>query len=340
MFLNLLLYLLADGAITALQRAMQKRRRAAYRPGTMKNQWLHIKMFVAFCLHFGLAYIQPTVNTICLYIEFLAQSLKSPASVRNYVAGISTFHKLMDLPCQSLNAFPVELMLRAINLTLTLQPVKRLPITVKILRDVCGQCEKLGELGRTVKCALLFGFFGFLRRSNLAPGNTFDRSRHTCRGDVLEAGGRLALLLKWTKTLQNRDKAFLVPLPTIPNHSLCPLAAYRRMCVDIPTTDENQPLFMVRTASGSPQPLTDSHLARMFKNLLTAAGYNHQQYSLHSLRSGGASASFKANTDPLYIQRHGTWRSDVFWKYIVTDSVNDSDLADKLRKLVENSIHK
>lgn len=314
---------------------MERRKRAAYRPGTLKNHLVQIRSFLSFCVFYSMDYIRPGVNTLCLYIEFLAQSLKSPATVINYVSGIRLLHNLLDIKCTSIDNFQVQLMLRAVKITRTYTPIKRLPVSITLLTDLCKCCDSLGLLGRTVKCALLFGFYGFLRRSNLVPSTSaFDISRHTCRGDVLEDKNGLVIILKWTKTLQDKSKVFLIPLPRIRGSKLCPVTAYRQMCLDYPTTDANQPLFIIPSDSRRRrwQLLTAPYLARVFKTLVSAAGYNPSHYSLHSLRSGGASASYKAGTDATLIKRHGSWTSDVFWKYVITDSVNDSDLPRRLAR--------
>lgn len=216
-------------------------------------------------------------------------------------------------------------------------PDQKLPITVPMLRELCTASVTLGKLGRVIKCALLFGFFGFLRQSNLAPKSTaaFNPRYNTCRGDVFEHPQGLAVLVKWTKTLQAHDAPQMLLLPEVPEDILCPLQAYRDMLEAVPTSHNNAPLFIMPDTST--EPLTCTLLNKYFSALLDSLGYTSSAYSLHSLRRGGATASYQAGTDFVRIKRHGTWKSDAFWQYVVTNDCTDIRLASDLARFVNNS---
>ena len=266
--------------LALLKTASQKRIQQAFRPGTRINHLVQLKTFIAFCLHFNLDYIQPDISTLCLYIEFLANSLRSPASVRNYFSVIKLMHAALHKTCAALDSLEVSLMLRAIRITMTHVPRKKLPITKDMLLHLCSMCDASNSWGSTIKCALLFGYYGFLRRSNLVPNkkSSFDHVRHTCRGDILIRPPGLVLLLKWSKTLQDHSHIQLIPMPEIPKHPLCPVRAYRDMCAHVPTTSPNQPLLMLPNRSGRPTTLTASRLLAFFKALLMAGGYDANKY--------------------------------------------------------------
>ena len=59
------------------------------------------------------------------------------------------------------------------------------------------------------------GFFGMLRQNNLAPPShsQFDRSRHTCRGDIIQAPPGL-LVIRWSKTHQTITSSQVLPIPS------------------------------------------------------------------------------------------------------------------------------
>jgi hypothetical protein len=105
-------------------------------------------------------------------------------------------------------------------------------------------------LGITLKCAILFGFYAFLRQSNLAPKTAaaFDIRRNTCRGDVICHPPGLVILLKWTKTLQKGQRT-LIPIPSIPGHPLCPVQAFNAMQTAIAAT-YNDPLLVLKKDTG------------------------------------------------------------------------------------------
>lgn len=171
---------------------MHLRRRQAFRPGTAANHISQFRSYIAFCTQFGLQDIDPSTETICIYVEYLAQRFQSPKSVHNYVSGVRLLHKYLGAPDANLYSFELDLMLRSLDITLRHTPKQRLPITWKILRQLCQVCDGLDTIGCVLKCALLFGFFGLLRQSNLAPRSPslFDPTRHTCRGDLVFSSAR------------------------------------------------------------------------------------------------------------------------------------------------------
>ena len=306
--------------LTSLKSATRRRLRQAFRPGTRINHMVQVKTYIAFCLYFDLDFINPSASTLCMYIEFLASSLASPASVSNYFSIIKLTHAALQHKCYALESLEVRLMLRAVRITTSHTPQPKLPITKDMLQVLCARCEKRGSWGPTIKCALLFGYYGFLRCSNLVPrvGEKFDCRRHPCRGDVFLQPPGIILLQKWSKTLQDHSKVQLISMPAIPNHPLCPVRAYQDMCISVPTSSANQPLLLLPTREGRPAPLSASRLQAFLKTLLLASGFDVHKYSLHSLRRGGATDSFRAGASYLHIQRHGGWKSDAFWEYITT----------------------
>lgn len=267
-----------------------------------------------------------------MYIEFLARSFVSAHSIRNYLSGVRLLHKYLGRSSPSLDSFDVDLMLRALDITLPHVPVRRLPITEPLLLAICELCDSQDILGKVLKCAVLFAYFGFLRQSNLAPASrrAFDPTRHTCRADVLEQPPGLVVVMKWSKTLQRRaDRPHLVPLPSLPGHPLCPLTAYRDMIAAVPAVCQpaRAPLLLLPGGGHSPRFLLLPQLRSAFNIILTALGCDVSAYSLHSLRRGGATAAFRAGVACIHVQRHGAWKSNAFWNYIVSDAVHKSPVA-------------
>ncbi len=336
------LYLVTGTDLRTLERDMRKRKRSAFRPGTSANHKRQITLYISFCLHYGLAYIDPSSHVMCLYVEFLARSFTAPGTIRNYISGVNMLHKLTSNQFPAMSSFELSMMLRALDLTMLHTPNRRLPVTPHMLHQICSVCDSLGNTGVVIKVAVLMGYFGFLRQSNIAPRSaaTFDHKRHTCRGDIIISPPGLIVVLKWTKTLQRGDQTHLVPLPEIPNSPACPVLAYQHMANIFPTRSSNDPLL---TLSGkSPRIITCGQLRKAFNAIITNLGYNPHAYSLHSLRAGGATAAYKAGVDYTQIKRHGTWTSDSFWGYIASETADKSPvphaLADPLSQITKNGL--
>ncbi len=319
---TLLIFCLLYFAVSDFHRLWHQtkcRQRNAFRPGTRGNHQAQFSLYIAFCLFYGVQDINPSVQVICMYVEFLTRTFTSPRSIRNYVSGVRLLHKYLGQTPASLYSFQLDLMLRALDITMFHTPLRRQPIDLDLLQKICDKCDVFGILGKVVKCAFIFGFFGFLRQSNLAPRTAlgFDRRRHTCRGDVLPHSPGLVLLLKWTKTKQNGHSPSLIPLPDLHGHPLCPVACWLDMCRTIPAPP-NAPLFVLKTTD-SHRILTIVQLGYILKQLIASLGLNPEHFSLHSLRRGGATSCYNAGVELNAIRHHGTWQSDAFWTYIVSD---------------------
>ena len=55
---------------------------------------------------------------------------------------------------------------------------------------------------------------------------TFDKSRHLCKRDVIFLQSGAMVVVKWTKTLQDRCKVASVSLPNLGASHLCPITAW------------------------------------------------------------------------------------------------------------------
>lgn len=273
------------------------------------------KAYLAFCEHFNLTAINPSVDTICMYTEFLARSFKSSKAIVNYVSAVRLLHKLVGVQASSLHCFELDLMLRAMSVTLDRTLPCRQPVSIGLLSSLCQLCEKLDTLGTVVKCVFLFAFFGFLRISNVVPSAAakFDRTRHLCGGDVFTTTTGLDIIIKWSKTRQTRFGGHTITLPRLPGHPLCPVAAYRDMTRVVPT-GANKPLF--RFPGKSRQPLTGPILRAILHCLVESLGLAAGQITFHSFRKGGASLCYNKGVQLAHIKQHGDWQSDSVWRYI------------------------
>ncbi|OWY95176.1 hypothetical protein PHMEG_00034886 [Phytophthora megakarya] len=73
--------------------------------------------------------------------------------------------------------------------------------------------------------------------------------------------------------------------------------------------------------------LSASDMTRAVKAAVSAAGENPADYGTHSMRSGGATALFRAGIDRLAIKHFGRWKSDAYEQYAKIDNVTLSGIA-------------
>ena len=95
----------------------------------------------------------------------------------------------------------------------------------------------------------------------------FDSSRQLCRGDIIFSSTHAVVIVKWSKTLQDRKTFATVAIPVLGHSSLCPVAALRTMLQKVPGSN-NHPLFQIHSA-GRWAPLTDSMARKHLKKVST-----------------------------------------------------------------------
>ena len=158
-------------------------------------------------------------------------------------------------------------------------------------------------------------FFSFLRLSNILPHSirTFDHSRQLARGDFIPSEAGAVLLLKWSKTIQDRKTTHTIPFPHLGSSLLCPISTLRNMTQEI-SANPNDPLFILPTSSRH-VPLTDSVAQKHLKKISIALDIS-SPLTFHAFRRAGASWAFKQGVPLEHIMKHGTWKSDAIWSYL------------------------
>ena len=324
------------GTLHKLRKSMIKRRAKAFTPGTDKNRISQLKLYIGFCITHNLKDVDPSTETLCLYIEFLAQNLASPKSVANYMSSVRFLHRWLGIQSAALDSFEVTLMLRACRSTMHHIPLQRRPLTPDMIRQLICVSKSIVPHHIVFKCAVLFAFFGFLRMSNLTSRSqhSFDPAKHTCRGDVFRGPPGLIVLLKWSKTNQFGENTELIPLPQSDDPLLCPVIAFSELESLVPTYSSNQPLLSLPTPPGEPiRPVHPDWLSRMLQQSLAAMGEDPAFYSFHSFRRSGATTCYNAGVEYSQIQRHGSWKSSAFWAYITNWSTGHTPVTQALSKV-------
>ena len=79
------------------------------------------------------------------------------------------------------------------------------------------------------KAVFLTTFYRFLRLSNLAPHSRsmFDPTGHITTEEPMFSKKFVKIIVKWSKTNQNRNKVHILTLPTFKGSVLCPHEALK-----------------------------------------------------------------------------------------------------------------
>ena len=200
------------------------------------------------------------------------------------------------------------LTLTAISYSAGPQPDNRSAITLEDLTRLVAVCNTDPSLV-PLRVALVFGFLGYLRISNITPptAQSFDPTRHTSWADVRPR--EQGLLLKWTKTLQAQHGVTTIPLSSLSDQRICPVAAWK--------------LYRHMLPGVSPSRTTPL--------LLTTAPPIGKTILASTLRA--------MSGVPLeHIKKHGTWSSQAVDRYLLQHQAFQIPVALAFRQQINGSL--
>jgi hypothetical protein len=157
-----------------------------------------------------------------------------------------------------------------------------------------------------------------LRKSNvLSPSKDgFDADKHLRRCDIHPRPWGMEVSIRWSKTIQFRERTLSIPLPILPNlHPLCPSWALINYFKLTPGAPSSGPAFTT-TQGGASSPLTYPMFVKQLKDVLHQCQIDPSQYAGHSFRRGGASWALQSGLPGDVIQLMGDWRSDCYKQYL------------------------
>ena len=117
----LLVYFVSESPVVrTLASQVTKRITNGLRPSTLASYTATFKLFLAFVIYCGLSSICH-MDTVVLYLEYLAQNNLKACSLRNHIAVLKHFFALFDWPVQVLVSRKVQLMIKSVQMNAPLQ---------------------------------------------------------------------------------------------------------------------------------------------------------------------------------------------------------------------------
>ena len=127
--------------------------------------------------------------------------------------------------------------------------------------------------------------------------------------------------MRWSKTIQYRNRTLLVPVPRIEHSKLCPhkaiVNAFKLLGAHDSAKLRDGPAF-VYTSGDQVKPLTYTTFTTKLSKLLEQCGFDGTQYSGHSFRRGGATFALHCGVPGHYIKLQGDWLSNAYERYLDT----------------------
>ena len=321
------------GAAAQLATSAAAKLQHGFRPSTLRQYHRLWTDFLAFQVAAGLP-LKVTVEILLSFLEYLHQNTITSAHMQNYLAALRSLHILHGLDTSPFRDQRLALYVKATQLQAPFTPKRVNLLDIHVLEQVIQQCDFF-QFPIIFKTLYLLLFFSFLRLSNVLPHsiNTFDNTRHLARGDVIFSQDGALILIKWSKTIQDRKNFATIAIPDLGASSLCPIKALRLMFHLYPA-HEDSPLFLLPRPTQS-SPLTDSTARKHLKDISKALALP-SSITFHDFRRAGASWAFHQGVPIEHIRSHGTWKSDAIWSYLSSAVSSTSPVALAFRRVLHH----
>ena len=283
---------------------------------TKRNLLTQLSSYKKFCDKYLLQYFPADNQQICRYGQHLMATFKSPEAVGNYQSAVRTFMALLGLPIPDASEKQMRMFSQGIKRAMEHEVKQAAPITPEILLRISRVVDYTNLTDMVAWVATLIGFTMFLRKSNLVPDTmeSFQPHMQFCRKDFNTTGPLTAMMaeITWAKNLQFKQKILRIPILPAGNKAICPVMWMHYMMQKIPALPD-EPAFTIWD-KGVRTALSANQLLCRIRNWLKLIKEDEEQYSLHSLRRGGATFAYQCNIEGEMIKRLGNWASDAYKK--------------------------
>lgn len=238
--------------------------------------------------------------------------------MKQYLNIVRIIHQENGFPNPMKDNFDFQLVLRGIRRALGDRVQSKSPITTEMLREIRTRLDLSTVTDSAIWAAMLVGFFGLLRKSNLIPdvAKKFNPVRQLQRQDFEFCQDKINITIKWSKTIQFGQRTRVIPL-LASNGNLCPVNAILNHFKITCAAGTTEPAFLCSTKPHV--PLTTPLFVRRLKFILNSLGYPPDDFASHSLRRGGACLALNAGLPIEDIRLLGDWSSNAYTAYVFHD---------------------
>ena len=271
---------------------------------------------MAFLVAAGLLPSQVDVHVLLAFMEYLCQNNFTPSNISNYLARIRAYCVIYNIPTTS---FRDEMFIRSLKINKPLLIKNTSILTDAMIVDILEVTAQL-ETPQAFTALYLLAFFSFLRLSTMVPHSfrSFDISRHLARSDIIFSHDMAIILVKWSKTIQSRDKIAHIHIPVLSESRLCPFTALKCMLAIVPGSQDD-PLSSI-CRQGRWVPLTDSIVRKHLQCITHILRWEHMHITFHTFRRSWAlflgSWAFQHGV-PIDAIKQAAWNSDCVWHIFI-----------------------
>lgn len=256
----------------------------------------------------------------CAYIEYLAEHIKAPSTVRNKISQVRVHLNLVGASLHQINHPRVYRALDALDRGVEYVPRVKQPLDPKVFYNVILQLPN-AYIGLATRAALLTIYYGALRQTELLPKTVGAWCPHTqpTRGDTTVTDDSCTIVIKRGKNMQKVGQSRTVIMARADNPHICPVMAIRDMILQCPTHHHTDPLFMFEDTR---KPIPVTKITAMLYDMMRQIGSAHliSNTTLHSIRKSSATDAYSAGCSETSIKNFGGWSSAAYKAYIRTSN--------------------
>ena len=265
-----------------------------YRPGSFKNLKFQAHIYLNFCRMHKLALFPADSYQMVRFARYIGNTVVTVGTVQNYAGGVRKLHDLGGFKVPDSGEPSFKLIIQALRFELAKPTKQAKAMTPQLLRQIYNHVDLNKPLEVVCYTAILIGFYLFLRKSNLVPDSsvTFNPEQKLARGDVFIAGWLVVLDIRWSKTIQYKEKELLLPLIPAKCQAICPIYLIWYMLMSIPWQPQD-PLFSV-PKKGRNIALNYEQLRKLLAKWVAMTGEDPEGYTPHCLRRGRCTHALNA----------------------------------------------
>jgi integrase len=257
--------------------------------------------FAWWCQERAITPLPASEITLTRYVSHMRTLERAPATISQHIGAIRSRHDEAGYDGQPNTARAARL-LRGYRRHLAKEGIgqrQSIPITPQALRKMVATLDASTVRGRRDQLALVLGFTGMLRRSELVGLRT---------ADVTITDDGVTLLVRTSKT--DKDSVGRsVPIPPQSSPEVDPVNLTQRW-MDI-VSDGYLLRAVARDDALLATPWRAAGVRDMVRRAARDAGLpSWERYTAHSLRAGGLTASLRAGTPLGVAARHGGWNPE------------------------------
>ena len=208
--------------------------------------------------------------------------------------------------------------------------------------QIFDKLNMLSSFDASFWAVCLVAFFGMFRKVHLLPTShkAFDTAKQLTKDDFRFFEWGALLTIRWSKTIQFRERVVQIPLPRIPHSPLCPVAACSRAFhFTNGALGSSQAFNWLDQSALVFKTLTYANFTSKLRLILSELGFQASAYAGHSFRRGGASFAYSAGVPIELIKVLGDWRSDAVLLYLTIPLTIRLKTVNILTKTILSTLH-